>query len=468
MPSANAPASERINCVFDTLLEIFGHSLRAELIRIDAPDKVVHLRGADLLRDTMDRSMLSANEIANITKGNKLDRMEGGIPWQLYEIVPGYFLDAALSVDAFVMVSLGQLVPPLKTIKLSHGGSTYVVIMDSTFLGYELTEEYFHEFWPRVKRYLAKKASNLRDEFMKRFVPSAFKDDFAYVTRLLSSFAMLRIENKPVECGFVFVQDYDSFRSRFSVDLFLEFDKSYDLRDLGQHPQPLLEVADGRDGFLVVDSKLAARAIFFPLVTPEGVDPLARDRKSLGQGVVLARVCGTRLTRIAVNGRIALEIHDGQLRVRDYKALEDILESARDTVKGLPTGRELTDGILDLSLNGKGTIIVFGIDSVTDEFKGGVRGKISLCYDDRLRKERLAQLTSTDGVLLVDCRGKVIAINAIWATNESKESASSHSGGARSLAARALAEKHPECLVVKVSEDGPISVYLGGVLRLVV
>lgn len=461
--------SGRIHTVFDTLVETFGSAFRAELVSLESNGKATHLRGADILRETEARGGFNKAELQAITAHSGHDIGEQGVPWQLYEISPSDLLREAMNCASYTLVSLGQLTPPLKTVKLELGEKQYAVIMDSRHLSYELTQEKFHDFWGSARSYLSGSRHDLRIEYISRQMPGFIRKKFPYVVHSLTTLSMMRIENKPVEFGVLFVEDYSKLMRTLPRYLIMEFDDKIDFRDLARYPQPLLDVVDGHKGFLVVDGEMAIRGLFYPLLPPEGVDPIPKgDYKQIQTSAVLAMVRGTRLVRVVAGGKIAFELHDGKLGVRDYDALVEMLEHVGREITPTVSGRDLAHCVLDVSGAGKGTIIVLGCSDVPEDATGGMRSTIDIRHDQKLRGEMLRQLSATDGALILDRKGRVRAFGAILTVEQTQHHQRELRGGTRSYVAEAFATQHPELTVIKISEDGPISIYRNGVLALVV
>ena len=75
-------------------------------------------------------------------------------------------------------------------------------------------------------------------------------------------------------------------------------------------------------------------------------------------------------------------------------------------------------------------------------------------------------MSQTDGAVLIDNNYDVYCFGAILKTGNNSDNANNTFGGSRSYTAKMFSLQNPKQLVIKISEDGPISIFSNGNLKI--
>jgi DNA integrity scanning protein DisA with diadenylate cyclase activity len=457
---------KRILNVYYNLKEVFGPNISIEVLDISNTSDVKHIVGDDIYETTKNRSHLSEEEIRKILRAKTgLNH----IPWQLLEIRPIEMLESSFTVQDHTLVNLDQFSDFGRVIKFTYSSKQYLFIILSTLLDDAFNENIFRQYWVKVKDYLAGNNNNITREYLKTKIPSFLKNQFYIIEEVLTKISLSKIENKQLNSGLVFVNNYENFKTNYYADLFYDIDCKHSLREVDKIKQPFLEVVDGSISFLVIDKELNVKGLFFPDKSPKGLAIIETDNKKMMSDCLVVKIEGSNLVRVAVNNKMTYEIQSGFIRIRDYNALKNIFNGILDELNITECRDDFLSNIIDISYLKKGTIIVFG-ESVSDsKYTKGIRGEIKLKVlrdnDFIYRKTILTHLSKTDGAIFIDKNLRVYCFGAILKINNT-ETTTATGGGSRTHSARIFSAENHSVLVVKISEDGPISLFYKGDLKL--
>jgi DNA integrity scanning protein DisA with diadenylate cyclase activity len=457
---------KRILNIYYNLKEVFGPNISIEVLDISDTSDVKHIVGDDIYETTKNRDHLSDVEIKKILKSKTgLNH----IPWQLLEIHPIEMLESSFTVEDHTLVNFNQFSDFGRVIKFTYSGKQYLFIILSTLLDDAFNENIFRQYWVKVKEYLTGNNNNITREYLKTKIPSFLKNQFYIIQEVLTKISLSKIENKQLYSGLVIVNNYENFKTNYYDDLFYDIDCKPSLREVDKIKQPFLEVVDGSLSFLVVDKELNVKGLFFPDKSPKGLAIIETDNKKMMSECLIVKIEGSNLVRVAVNNKMIYEIQNGFVRIRDYNALRNIFNDILDELNITDCRDDILSNIIEISFLKKGTIIVMGESVDESKYSKGVRGQINLksLRSGTLiyRKTILTHLSKTDGAifinnnLLVYCFGAILKI-------DNTESNTAIGGGSRTHSARIFSSENHNVLVVKISEDGPISLFYEGQLKL--
>ncbi|MEM5007396.1 diadenylate cyclase [Priestia megaterium] len=457
---------KKINEIYYTLKKLFGPLISVEIVNSSDIDNIEHVIGEPIVNSIMNRNTLNTNEIKHILKDkinssseNKISIIEATSLRDMLKLGIGVEDNVVVNLDQFPMFS--------RIINFHIKDIRYTVIISTPVFENVEDQDTLRDFWQTVVENRDNN-KNLTVEFLKKDMPGYLKDNFEELINLLIQISMTKIESKSITTGLIFVGDYDYFKDNFYSDLFLDLQYSYDIRDIDKVKQPFLEITNGHKSFLVVDKEFNIKGLMFPDKTISGLYPYIADYKKIYNSLIV-RVEGTSLIRAVLNDKIVFEIENGIIRKRNYSFFTLQLEKA---LKELNVNSSYYDDIkrnlLMISNIGKGTIIIIGNRLNKNKYSGGIPCDISVLKKrNRDKRENvyrdtiLSQLSNTDGAILMDKNLNIYRFGALLKV-KSTDREEDFSGGSRSYTAKKFSEENPDCIVIKISEDGPISLYFGG------
>lgn len=468
MENSTVQANENIKIfeVYYSFIELFGPNAKAEIFNRMDINNPIHIIGEHFL-DTFKSRKLNENELHNIT----------GVVQDISSLSPTlYMLDAYDLLKSLItcpddtILSFNQILDEWRMINFKLNNISYSIIFKSPLLSFKENKSFLDSFWNKVKLYLLGKITNIRFECVKCHLPVFIQhrlEDILHIVRLIS---MQCVENKNINVGLLFVDDYTSFKNNFHPDLFQDTSTEINLFHIDSIKQPFFEIANGELGFLVIDCKMNIRGLFYPDNMPSGLDIINPSGKNLPDSLVV-KVQGIKLSRFASGNNLIFEFNHGLIRMRNYSVFFSKLRNIFRQIN-IATGHEdqFIENIMEFSYKGKGTIAVIGPVLSNKYFPSAFNCKIPMIVDrsTQIYKESIfSQLASTDGAILMDSSLKIYAFAAILECS-SNGTPTTSSGGSRTKTAYAIAKANPENCIIKISADGPISVYYNGKLELAI
>jgi DNA integrity scanning protein DisA with diadenylate cyclase activity len=181
--------------------------------------------------------------------------------------------------------------------------------------------------------------------------------------------------------------------------------------------------------------------------------------------------------RIKVATRRSVAINDGHewfIRAQAREVISAVVDALQLPTEGLP---ERLRGILDLfdlcfhrlSPQGIGaTFVVMLVGTVEDIRDGltdaGYQPAIQVnAFATGDRDLMVSMLASVDGACLLEQNGAVALYQAKLKTSEESIALIAQQGGTRHTSAKRFSFSYPQCLVVVVSADGPVTLFADGI-----
>jgi DNA integrity scanning protein DisA with diadenylate cyclase activity len=128
---------------------------------------------------------------------------------------------------------------------------------------------------------------------------------------------------------------------------------------------------------------------------------------------------------------------------------------------------EFFNNLIEISNFKKGTIIVLGDELNKNNYNKCIKGSINLVYKGKYRSNILTQLSLTDGAVLINNKLNIYGFGVILKIN-GKADITNLTGGSRTYIAQEFAKENKNLVVIKISEDGPISVYYEGECKIAI
>lgn len=457
----------KIRNVYYILKEVFGPNISLEIIDITDRYNIKRVIGEEIYETTINREHLNEDELKKILE-NKTQL--NNIPWQLLTIKPGDLLTIAFDSEPNHLIHFEQFSSFNRLIKFTHNQKDYVIIIISPLMEHSENKQLFLNFWEYVIRYLNGERINIIKEYLKSRVPVYMRGNFSIFFELLIKISVQKVENKNLFSGLLVVDKYEEFKQNYYSDLFYNFDCKVTLREIEKIKQPYLEITDGQKNFLIVDKNLELKGIFFPDLQPKGLEIFNYDGKKMLTPSIIAKIEGIDTIRVAANNKMLFEIKNGMVRIRDYSALESIFTNLLNEINISNYHNELLNNVIEISFLHKGTIIIIGNKILPDKYSKGINGEISIISNrngvSKFRNNILSQLSKTDGAVLIDNNYNVYCFGAILKIENTTTNANEILGGSRSYTAKMFSVANPNHLVIKISEDGPISLFSKGNLKI--
>lgn len=452
----------RIDEIYYSLKELFGPKIQVEIISSTQQEDLHHVKGDKILLHIQSKKFNNI-ELEKILI-QKLEKM----PYQIEALVPFDIFKVGIESVENTVLNFEQFPEFSRMVNFGYNQNRYTAIISSPVFNYRENQDFLVKFWKTVERNINDETKNLVSEYLKLDMPHFIKKNFQQVYNLLLKISMSKVENKNISTGLIFVEDYEHFKVNFYDDLFLDLDVNLDIRDIEEIKQPFLEVSNGKRSFLIVDKRLKICGLFFPDKMLEGIYLSDSNTKKLNN-CVIAKIDGVDLIRVVVNSKIVFEIQNGIHRKRDYNTFSTVIEEIISDLGIDRYCKKFEQNLVEIASKRKGTIIVLGDRLNSDKYVKCIKGEISIIKeridsrnDDLYREYILSQLSQTDGAILVDRELKIYAFGAILKVQDAGRDNQGNSGGSRSYTALRFAYENSTHAVIKISEDGPISVYYHG------
>lgn len=450
----------RIYDIYFAIKELFGPKIKVEIINSINNEKIIHVCGDNILeRMKHSRKDLKQNELEEIFK-SELNKASN------FEMISFFPMDILLNrnqVQEGDLVNKSQFTSPSKIVNFNYHHQRFSVILSAPQFENINNQLTFKTFLRVVEENLYSNKDFIT-EYIKNDFPPYLKDKVEKVLKILRNINMIKIENKEVNTGVIFVESYLDFKRDFHSDLFLDIEQSFSIREIDKTKQPLLEIAHGDNGFLIVDKDFSIHGVMYTDLEIKALNPFQAHGKQMNN-CLIAKINGVSSTRLVYNSQIFAEIVNGQIRKRDYSSFSDILfKSLRIVGVSEDYHRDIRNNIIEITNMKKGTIIVIGDQLTEDKTSGGIRSKIKLIinrYNNKYRGYILSQVSCTDGAVLLDKELNVYMFATILRLKKESVMNDSNSGS-RSYTAEQFSIENPTHLIIKISEDGPIAIFHNG------
>lgn len=291
--------------------------------------------------------------------------------------------------------------------------------------------------------------------------------------QLLQNLTFQRYENQKCTSGFVCVANVREFLSSLEnkeVYKYIPFKKIIHITSSFFSKPAAYRYVDGRNSFYLCSRSEQVHGIL-TLNNPNQYNILERCSGEYLQDILSIEYCKW-VSYIGYSNDVVLYAHNfpqlkwenNYWRLRDKEQLKEILVEQIKTEKLFADN--ITKTILTLSELHMGSLILItdgGIPETISKIDTTPLGKelyegiYSASYRDLIDSNRILGLLSSDGLTVFNTKGIVIDCGSI--INLSSENKSSIAGGGRTQAA-IIASLYG--IAIKVSEDGPITVYKNG------
>ncbi|PRX29258.1 DisA checkpoint controller-like protein [Orenia metallireducens] len=446
-----------ISEIYCSIKELFGPKINVEILKTDQKE-FSHIIGKEIYQTVKNRKELNERELAKILGGDNYK--EEDLPINIKDIKPNEIFKNALNFNDFILINLEQFPSFSRLINFTYNSNRYLIVLSSPLLNHQENIELLKIYIAKVKDRIKNRNNNIMIEYLKTFIPSNFCDKFELIYNLLIKMSMQKIENKNADFGLIFVNRYLDFKEQYSDRLFFDLNDDYDIRNIELVKQPFMEVAGGEKSFLLVNNEFKIKGIFFPNKSLKGLKFIDRDPKEL-QNCLIARIKGINLIRMVCNNKVVFDMQNGLTRTRDYNSFHRAIKKVLISLGFKNNYNNFLSNLIEISNLKKGTILVIGKQVEDNKYSKCISGNISLVNNDVYRKSVLTQLSLTDGAVLIDNSFNIYGFGAILNIYEKNDDIN-NSGGSRSYIARQFAKENQELAVIKISEDGPISVYYKG------
>lgn len=446
-----------INEIYCSIIELFGPNIKVEILKVNN-NKFVHIVGNKIYQNVKKGENLSIKELAKILGTDNSQNEEISINLEAFK--PHDMFKTAIKVNDYKLVQLNQFPSFAKHFNFTYQSNRYLVLLSTPLLNYQENISLLETYIQVVKDKIENINDNIMINYLKRYIPKSFQNNFELIYNLLMKMSMQKIENKETNFGLIFVNNYLNFKKRFNEYLFFDLKGDYDIRNIKSVKQPFMEITGGKKSFLVVNKGFKIKGIFFPKLFLKGLELKDEYEKSLDNCLVV-RIKGVNLVRLVCNNKIVFDIQNGLTRTRDYNSFSRGVKNILSSLNIIEYQDDFFNNLIDISNLKKGTIIVIGQKVDKNNYNKCIEGNIDLIYKEEYRSHILTQLSLTDGAVLLNNNFNIYGFGAILKTHE-KTNITNNTGGSRSYTAQQFAEENKQLVVIKISEDGPISVYYNG------
>lgn len=223
---------------------------------------------------------------------------------------------------------------------------------------------------------------------------------------------------------------------------------------------------DPRAGMFVFDSAGRGRAVVHISSSADDETPAKRMTRLHPKGIVLLLDRGQDCIRIYARGELMADYYlsdaTGDWTLRSYRSLQkQVIDRAPEAVSREDV-EEVFDRAVELSYGRIGAMLILG---------DGVPPRTSLLRATKLQRVTLrtlsnaifADIARTDGAVHIEHDCRVTAMGAIIRTALGDPGAADNGfGGSRHSSAAAFSHLAPDHVVFVISENRPISVFVGG------
>ncbi len=444
---------------YRVLKELFG-PLTAEVMEAKNGEEYKHIWG-ERIYENVKKIGFTKDEVERLERDNQGLKDSYIFPF----ILPLHILHSALSGPLNHLVRLEQFVRFSRVLNIQVGNRRFSYIISSRLLEFEPNEDMFNRFCPCLFKYLENEHPiALIPSYIYTLIPAFLRRHSNDLLELLNKLAAQRIENKPVNSGLILVDGYDEFKREFRSDLFWNLESETTLYDLLDSKRCLLEITDGKKGFIIIDKDFNIKGLMYPDLIPKGLQTNYEGGKEFSHDCVIVSINGTESTKAVRQGKLIFEIRNGLIRVRDYSIVSTTL---REYLHSIGVVGEYVDDfikeVIDICTQKKGTILVVGERITPDGYSKGISGSISLRKENGNKEYKygvLSQLSHTDGAVFIDREFVIYIFGAILKVKPTE--GQHESGGSRSYSAQMFSQEHPDHIIIKISEDGPLSLYRDG------
>jgi hypothetical protein len=280
---------------------------------------------------------------------------------------------------------------------------------------------------------------------------------------------LFEYEGSAVQVGVIVTWNLHNTREKFKElnCSLLKFQKNFDLQDSLRSTKFLNRISNTRSSIILVSKDaLASHLVLVPNEMPLAVSldwefvpsNVQRPRSFLiGRDIL---ICGTQHNELFLAGpdHVFKWGHKKWSRVSG-QSIASVLEKFTDQ----KVAKSLTDVVVAMSQAKMGALFVVAndVDAVLKGAKSGLskifeKGMLFNIKD--VDKWSLVRFASTDGATVISNSGQVLESGAILAI---PETLSTSGEGARTVAA-VFASKYG--VAVKISDDGPVAIYINGLL----
>jgi DisA bacterial checkpoint controller nucleotide-binding len=279
-----------------------------------------------------------------------------------------------------------------------------------------------------------------------------------------------KVENKFIDCGFIFQQEGDvELNSIRSVKIATPF--SFD--DFGKIKN-YLRVSNGRDIFFSVTNGLVTHIILTIYQIKEVSLHTSRNNKLFQSRPLIVSIQSPGRMLFLEGGternKILFQIKNTKPVMRDDNFLKQRLSALLEPycARKAAVKNTFIEWVLSLSIKGSGTSLFIGDfdHSISREAIKSMDIDFAVTRPGGSFKKNLSLLNNfilPDGSLIFNRKLSPVVIGAIVPNEKGR---GHNEGGSRHHAIQHFTLKHPDCIGIVVSEDGPVTVYINGVQQL--
>ncbi|WP_214071086.1 hypothetical protein [Mucilaginibacter sp. dw_454] len=308
-------------------------------------------------------------------------------------------------------------------------------------------------------------AKYLRRKLSKRY------STIANIIFLLQNLTFKRYEKGICTSGFIYTNEIITYLKRLDTEVFdfEEFGDKFEVTpDFFDSPASYRYV-DGKNSFFVVDNHLAVQGIL-SLKDPKKYNIVERLNHQHIDSLVDKSVASRRwISYVGINNDVkiilpnntTLKWSENHWRIQDFSIIEDILKSFDIDQQN---SKILINYIIALSELRLGSVILIprnenNLPEVIGKIDNTKLGKalretfVNKNINNISKKHLLLGILSSDGLTTISKSGNIISCGDIIKIDHNDPT---HQGGGRSQASLSASKFG---LSIKVSEDGPISIY---------
>ncbi len=452
-----------INEIYCSITELFGPNIKIEILKKSGTD-FIHIVGDEIYQNVKKRKILNEKEIEKLLGVYNFEKEEEISVSKTFK--PADKFKQAIQVEDYILEQIDQFPSFAKHFNFTYKLDRYLVLLSTPLLNHEENLKLLEGYIKAVKNEIENKSSNIMMNYLKTFIPKSFRNDFELIYNLLIKMSMQKIENKETDFGLIFVNNYLKFKKRFNDQLFFDIEGDYDIKNIELIRQPFMEITGGEKSFLLVNKEFKIKGIFFPKLFLKGLEIKDEYERKLDNCLVV-RIKGVNLIRLVCNNKIVFDIQNGLTRTRDYNSFFRALKNILSSLNIMAYQNEFFNNLIEISNFKKGTILVIGDELNKNDFNKCIKGSINLVYKGKYRSNILTQLSLTDGAVLINKELNIYGFGVILKTN-GKADITNLTGGSRTYIAQEFAKENKNLVVIKISEDGPISVYYEGECKIAI
>ena len=451
-----------IDEIYCTITELFGPNIKVEILKTN-DNEFVHIVGDQIYQNIKEKKRLSERELGEIFG---FYNFQEGKVLRPKTFNPEAKIKQAIKVNDYKLEEIDEFPSFIKYFNFRYQSDRYLVLLSTPLLNHQENIKLLESYLKAVRDKIKNKHDNIMMNYLKTFIPENFQDDFELIYNLIIKMSMQKIENKETDFGLIFVNDYSEFKGRFNEHLFFDLERDFDIKNIELIRQPFMEISGGKKSFLLVNNEFKIKGIFFPELYLEGLELNDKYENSLNNCLIV-RIKGVNLVRLVCNDKIVFDIQNGLTRTRDYNSFFNALKSILSSLKIIEYQNEFFYNLIDISNYKKGTIIVIGDEINENNYNKCIKGNIDLIYQEEYRSNILTQLSKTDGAILLNRKLKIYGFGAILKIDRNTDIIK-HIGGSRSYTVEQFAKENKKLVIIKISEDGPISVYYNGECKIAI